>query len=57
MKKILLITLVLLLNIKNVYGVTDTSKSSIVMDIYGSKKNVDEFVPAPVARLLYSLNK
>lgn len=31
--------------------------SSIVMDIYGSKKNVDEFVPAPVARLLYSLDK
>ena len=31
--------------------------SSIVMDIYNSKKEIDEFVPTPVANLLYSLNK
>ena len=31
--------------------------SSIVMDIYGAKKEIDEFVPTPVAKLLYSLNK
>jgi len=31
--------------------------SSIVMDIYENRRNIDEFVPEPVANLLYSLEK